>query len=48
MVDTKVVKSVIVRGGIKRVWIIAEVGFKWKRFAQKFFKLSQSESLDTP
>jgi hypothetical protein len=41
IVDTKVVKSVIVRGGIKCVWIIAEVGFKWKRFAQKFFQLNQ-------
>jgi hypothetical protein len=41
MVDTRVVESVIVRRGIKCGWMIAEVGFKWKRFVQKFFKLSQ-------
>jgi hypothetical protein len=41
MVDTKVVESVIVKGGTKHGWIIVKVGFKWKRFAQKFFKLSQ-------
>jgi hypothetical protein len=44
MVDTKVVESVIVRDGIKRGWIIAEVGFEWKKICPKVFQIESKVS----